>query len=125
MNTFVSPSKKSDPAFPNAPGGPLTARSIDMVYKAGIDMVDTFHFILGRFQAYVVEKILSSGATAEVCKVGVSVPTRPVAVVSEVWLQPLGGLQVEAALRANRARGPARSGTAAAPLAAADSPGVA
>src|SRR5882724_3848719 len=96
-----------------------------MVYKAGIDMVDTFHFIFGCFHAYVVEKNLSNGATAPVCKVGVSVPTRPVAVVSEVWLQPLGGLQVEAALRAGRARRPARSGTPAASLAAADFCGVA
>ncbi len=86
----------------------------------GIDMGNTFVFILGLFPGHVVERTLMFGATSAVCKVGLEGPTQHVAVVPSFWDEPQERLQMDRAIRAGGAKGSARPGAPAALLAEAD-----
>jgi hypothetical protein len=74
--------------------------------KAGIDMGNSFQFISRRFHEHVLESNVSCGAAAAVCEVGLEGPTKPVAIVSDFWIEPQEWLQME---RTIRTRGPARA----------------
>ncbi len=70
-----------------------------MVNTLSQDMVNTFEFISPVLLGHV-KGSSASGATAGVCEVGFEGPTKHVAIVSDVWIQPHDRLQVEEALRA-------------------------
>src|SRR5881394_3819592 len=84
----------------------------------GIDMGYSFRFSSRPFQGHVMEDSLPGGATTAVREVGFEGPTKHVAVVSVVQVQPKERLQMEAALRAGRAARSLRSEESSASLAA-------
>ena len=78
---------------------PHPAQSQDIGNTLSQDMGYTFAFVSPVLLGHV-KGSSSSGATAGVCEVGFGGPTRHVAIVSEVQIQPQVRLQMEEALRA-------------------------
>src|SRR5262245_56059561 len=83
------------------PFSPLTAQRTDMGNTMRIDMGNSFEFISPVLRGHV-KGTLGNGATADVCEVGFEGPTKHVAVVSEVQIQPQERLQVVETFRARR-----------------------
>src|SRR5262245_18136372 len=86
-----------------------------------IDMGNSFEFISPVLRGHV-KGTLGNGATADVCEVGFEGPTKHVAVVSEVQIQPQERLQVVETFRARRMPRPVRSQAPPAPVAHANEP---
>jgi hypothetical protein len=64
------------------------ARSADMGDTTSIDMGSSFRFIFRRFHVHVVERNVLFGAATAVCEVGIERPTKHVAIVSVVRVEP-------------------------------------
>src|SRR2546422_1519766 len=82
-----------------------------------MDIAYTFSEFSRSFCVHAMESMLSNRRTSAVCKVGVAGPPNVQGVVSWIWNQPSGWLQVEGAIRGRRPAGPPRPFAPATPFA--------
>src|SRR5689334_7963685 len=98
----------------------LTAAGGDIGNTLSVDMGNTFYFISGHFHDHVVERDKLFGEAIAVCEVGLSGPTKHVAIVSDFPYQSKDWVSMVGAFRSRRSARPARAQRSSASLARSD-----